>query len=75
MAEATAFSIFMAAGIASGAWHLSKMITPLNDPFNPLISTEGDTMLQYCLLFLSVAERHKIQTRWQDAMKRCHMTS
>ena len=42
MAEATAFGVAMAAGIASGAWQLSKMTTPLNDPFSPVMSTEGN---------------------------------
>ncbi|XP_065887650.1 glycerol kinase-like [Dysidea avara] len=60
MAEATAFGVAMAAGIASGAWQLSKMTTPLNDPFSPVMSTE---------------ECQKTRTRWEDAMKRCNMTS
>ena len=45
MAEATAFGVAMAAGIASSVWQLSKMTTPLNDQFNPLISTEGDIII------------------------------
>ena len=45
MAEATAFGVAMAAGIASGVWQLSKMTTPLNNQFNPLISTEGDVII------------------------------
>ena len=45
MAEATAFGVAMAAGIALGVWQLSKMTTLPNDQFNPLISTEGDIIL------------------------------
>jgi len=42
MAEATAFGVAMATGIASGAWQLSKITTPLNDCFNPMVSAEGN---------------------------------
>ena len=73
-AEATAFGVAMAAGIASGAWQLENIPPPTSDrTFDPIMAVEGNLpTLLLCMCSYDFIERQKILTRWEDAVKRCN---